>query len=231
MRVVKWGTVAVTVLASVAACSKDAPPPPPPPQPTATAVVVPEPPAPEPVPEPVASATTDGPEVAPKPPRPSGRPAILMGPTKEIASTFGLTPGAVLKLKGKDGNITLKFAEFSLKRPANINWKVVTKRIKTKGMAVGGMIARIDMTRTDKPGARQFFAGERKFELRWPLGKESSVNLAIGTQDASTIQWRVVAPTKVETGFKEAYFELDDLGPVQYFHATLSEPTAAPDGG
>ncbi len=155
-----------------------------------------------------------------------------MGPSKSIASTFGITPGAVLKLKGKGGTITLKLPEYALQSPANLVWKVLKKRVKTKGTVVGSVVE-LNMTRAGSTGMHRFEAGEGKFELRWPLGSQSSVNLAIGTApvagdgSAGKMTWQVIAPTKVEAGFKEAYFHVTSLGPMQYYYATTAEPTAA----
>lgn len=224
-----WGA-----LMMLAACSGDKPPPKPQPQPTQQAVV----PAPEPDPEPAGDggagggSAQGGEQAAPQPaPRKSaGRPAVLMGPSESIVSTFGATPASILKLKGKGGSITLKLPEFSLRRPANIVWKLLKKRVKTKGTVVGSLVE-LNMTRAGKPGMHRFNADEGKFELRWPLGNEPSLNLAIGTAEvgadgrAGAISWQVIAPTNVDTGFKEAYFHVTTLGPMQYYYATRAEPT------
>src|SRR5690606_21105421 len=77
-------------------------------------------------------------EQPPDKPQPSGRPAILMGPVQEIKDkTFGSTPGAVLKLAGKSGTITLKIPEFALYTAANVTWRIGKERIKTKHPVLG----------------------------------------------------------------------------------------------
>jgi hypothetical protein len=208
----------------------DPKPPPPPPQPTA---------APEPPPPPPPTADTAEPQPPPPPeqpkgpPPPSGRPAILMGPSEQIASTFGATPGAVLKLKGGTGNITLKIHEFSLDAGYNIEWKVAKTGPKGKAPALGS-IASLRITLGGKELPTKVTSKGNPFELRWPLGDKDTINLAIGeaTMDATTGEskptWTVVAPKSVDTGLKEAYFDLSTLGPITYYYATTAAADAPP---
>ena len=61
-----------------------------------------------------------------------------------------------------------------------------------------------------------------------------TLNLAIGTvstdkggNEEGKPTWTVIAPARVESGFKEAYFNLKAIGPVMYIHATTADPSEA----
>jgi hypothetical protein len=224
-------------LVFLVACGPDKPPPQPQPQPTATPEPQPAPepePTPEPEPDDAEGAGGAAAEAA-KPvekPKPSGRPAILVGPSAKIASTFGATPGSVLKLKstGK-GPISLKLPEFALSTGYNIEFKTLGAN-PPKHAGLIGDVARIQLNRGDKLMAEAANTKGDDFELRWPLYDKLSVNLAVGTtstddQGAETakINWTVIAPKTVDEGSGEAYFHLTVLGPVTYFHATSAAPT------
>lgn len=225
------------VLGLVVACGPDAPPPQTQPQPTAVPEAVPEP---EPAPEPEAGAGgAEGAggaagEPTVEKPKPSGRPAILMGPSEKIASTFGATPGSVLKLKSSGkGPITLKIPEFALTAGFNIEFKTLKSNPPRKGPVIGDA-ARIQLNRGDRVRPENVTSHGDPFEIRWPLYDKLSVNLSIGTAavddqggESGKVEWRIIAPKSVDTGFGEAVFELTDLGPVTYFHATSAPPTEA----
>jgi hypothetical protein len=183
----------------------------------------------------------DKPEAKPaEPPKPppievkpsSGRPAILMGPSTSISSTFGATPGSILKLKVDGGTLTLKIPEDALDAGYNIDFKVEDKGLK-KGPVVGN-IAMLKLRRGDKMSATQVTTRGPDYEVSVPLGGKDSVNLAVGAvatddQGAETGKptWTIFAPTRIEAGFGEAYFTLKTIGPVMYLHATTAAPTAA----
>jgi hypothetical protein len=174
------------------------------------------------------------PKEAPKPApvikKSSGRPMIQMGPSAEIKSTFGATPGSLLKLKAAGGNITLKIPEFSLDAGYNIEFTIDTKT-KVKGTAVGS-IAKLKLTPGDKMRARAVPTRKDNYEVRLPLHDHASVNLAVGSvsTDKQGVEqgsptWKVYAPTKVETAFKEAHFSIAEIGPVMWLYATTAEVT------
>jgi len=189
----------------------------------------------------------DDDEEAKPPPKPattvrpsSGRPMIQMGPSATIESTFGVSPGAILKLKAEGGAITLKIPEGALDTGYNLSFKLDKKGQVKKG-GVLGSIAYLKLTPGDKLRARAVPTRGDKYELRVPLNGKASVNLAVGAveTDKEGVEtgkptWKVYAPDRIEEGFGEAYFMVPEIGPVMYIHATTAEATepvpAAPGG-
>lgn len=173
------------------------------------------------------------PEVKPS----SGRPMIQMGPKAIIESTFGATPGAVLKLAGEGGNFTLRIPEYALSRGYNITWKIDKKGQVKKGSVVGS-IAYLKLTPGDKLEARADTAADKPFQIHVPLNGRASLNLAVGSvktddqgNETGKPIWKVYPPTRIEEGFGEAHFELPEIGPVMYIHATTADTTEAlPEG-
>jgi hypothetical protein len=161
---------------------------------------------------------------------------IQMGPKAAIESTFGATPGAVLKLKGEGGNMTLRIPEYALDRGYNLVWKIDKGKVK-KG-AVVGSVAYLKLMPGDKLKARADRAADKPFQIRVPLGSGGSVNLAVGVMETDdqgnekgNPTWKVYPPSHVEEAFKEVHFELPAIGPVMYIHATTDEATeSAPEG-
>ena len=210
------------------------------PQPEPTPVVAPQPDNPGTGGGPTAEPTGEGGgktgEEATGKPKPSGRPAILMGPSKKIASTFGATPGAVLKLGASNGTITWKIPEFSLGAGYNIEFSIAeAKAIKKKGAAIGD-VAILKMSSGDKAAAIKVDTRGDDFELRWPLGTQPSVNLAVGEantddqgEEVKGVNWKIIAPKSVDTSLKEASFSLKEVGPIMYLHATAAAPTEGGD--
>jgi hypothetical protein len=166
-------------------------------------------------------------------PKPSGRPMILITPRTEIKSTFGSTPGAVLKLKADVGEVTLTLPEWALPGTGtNIVFKVMKDKVKSKHPHLGGM-AMLETIPADTETPRAVTTKAKDFELRWPTGGKETINLAVGTAPSAEsgpgdVSWTIIAPKSVDTSFKEAYFYLSSIGPVQYLHATSAAPTAAP---
>ena len=214
------------------ACGGDQKQPQPQPEPTAAPVVEPQPDKPAPTAEPTGEGGGKTGEEPTSKPKPSGRPAILMGPSKKIASTFGQTPGAVLKLSASNGTITWKIPEFSLGAGLNIEFSIAeAKAIKKKGAAIGD-VAILKLSSGDKPAAVKVETRGDDFELRWPIGTQPSVNLAIGEansddqgEEVKGITWKIIAPKNVDASFKEAFFYLKEVGPIMYLHATSAAPT------
>lgn len=160
-----------------------------------------------------------------------------MGPSKEISSTFGSSPGSVLKLKGEGGTITLKIPEFALYAGTNIIWKIESGRVgKSKGPALGS-IASIETVIGGRKRPQVIKSDGPPFELRWPTGGKDTINLAVGVRDLDTVgnpgkvkTWTIYAPKSVDTSFKEAYFYLTEIGPAAYLHATSAAATAGQGG-
>src|SRR4030095_7445196 len=157
-----------------------------------------------------------------------------MGPTKKIESTFGATPGAVLKLAAANGTITWKIPEFAFNTGYNILFQIAEgKAIKKKGVAIGE-VAFLKITQGDNLEAANVESRGDKYELRWPIGNQESVNLAVGegkTDDQGNelkeVSWKIIAPKSVDTSFHEASFYLKEVGPIMYLHATTAAPTEA----
>ncbi len=226
-------TITALSLAFVA-CGGEQPQPQPQPQPTAE-------PAPEPEPAPAeadldAGKTGQGGEQAapdvPDTPKPSGRPAILMGPSKKISAPFGLTPGAVLKLKAANGVITFKIPEYAFFTGTNVTWSVETGHHgKSKGPVVGS-VAFLETMLEGKKKPEAITSRGAPFEFRWPTGGKDTINLAVGTRvidsggnPGKVSEWKIYPPKSVDTGFKEAYFYLPEIGPAAYLHATTAKAT------
>jgi hypothetical protein len=190
----------------------------------------------EPDPPPAAEGASPPTEPPSKPKKPpSGRPNILMGPQDVIESTFGSTPGAVLKLKAVGGNITLKIPEFSLPGGTNIVWKIAKGATVRSKLPVVGSLVLLKSTPAGKLEGRKIESDGDPFELRLPTGGKESVNLALGEvtanpdTSAETVSWTVIGPKRVDAGLKEATFELGYLAHA-YMHATTAAPGAPKEG-
>ncbi|MBM4373719.1 MAG: hypothetical protein FJ095_01450 [Deltaproteobacteria bacterium] len=164
---------------------------------------------------------------------PSGRPAIQVGPSKKIASTFGATPGSVLKLKTSGGELVLKLQEYSLRVGANLVFEVGGPKVMRGKANVIGDIVHLSAQVGDSTRMSFLDAYSAPFVVLVPSKK--SVNLAIGEleldeagQETKKVKdWRVVAPLRFDAGLSQVVFELDRIGP-SVMHATAAEPTAAP---
>jgi hypothetical protein len=156
-----------------------------------------------------------------------------MGPSKKIASTFGATPGSVLKLKTAGGEFVLKLQEYSLRVGANLVFEVGAPRVMRGKANVIGDIVHLSLQVGDSSRMSFVDAYSAPFIVLVPSKK--SVNLAIGEleldeagQETPKVkEWRVVAPLRFDAGLAQAVFELDRIGP-SVMHATAAEPTAAP---
>ncbi|MCC6524362.1 MAG: hypothetical protein IT373_17010 [Polyangiaceae bacterium] len=196
------------------------------PAPTAT-------PAPLPPPTVTASAEPEpsaaqSASAAPTQPKPSGRPSIMMTGDKEISSTFGSSPGAVLSLHGADGDATLKIPEYALRGAINL-----VMRFENAGKGFGTTLGRIvSITPQDAEAATPTPTSAESagppFELRLPTYGKDTVNLAVGMiadeGGKQKITWTVYAPKSVDATKKLAYFEITKLAP-SYVHVTTSPPT------
>lgn len=167
------------------------------------------------------------------PPPPSGRPAIQMGPSKKIASTFGATPASVLKLKTSAGDFVLKLQEYSLRNGANLVFEVGAPRVmRGKANVIGDIV---HLTAQVGDSTRMSFLDAYSAPFVVTIPSKKSVNLAIGEleldeggQETTKVkEWRIVAPVRFDAGLSQAVFELDRIGP-SVMHATAAEPTAAP---
>jgi len=228
-------TIGALSLAFVA-CGGEQPQPQPQPQPTAEPAPEPEPEPPPPAADAGAGETGQGGAgAAPETPTarpPSGRPAILMGPTKEIKSTFGLTPGAVLKLKAANGTITFKIPEYALFHGTNITWRVEAGHHgKSQGPVVGS-VAFLETILESKKKPEVIDSRGAPYEFRWPTGGKDTINLAVGTMEiggggvpGKVKEWKIYPPKNVDKGFKEAYFFVPTIGPAMYLHATTAKAT------
>ena len=153
-----------------------------------------------------------------------------MGPLKSISTTFGTTPGAVLKLSAKGGTITLKIPEGALYAGTNIIFKVAGGKAKKKPKVLGTVVY-LEPILGGKRWSKGIKSDGPAFEFRMPLVGKDSVNLAVGAFEITSdgtggeVTWTVHAPTRVEWGFGEAYFHLPSIHP-SYIYATTDEPTA-----
>ncbi len=159
----------------------------------------------------------------------SGRPMVLIGPSKSISETFGATPGSVLKLAAAGGNIVLRIPEFALNAGYNIEFKTSGSGVKPKGTPVGSVVS-LTIVLGGKSKPKAVPTGGPDYEIVLPLQGKESLNLAVATvdpDDTNKVEWVVYAPKRVDTGLGEAHFALKTLGPIMYLHGTLAEPTGA----
>ncbi len=229
---IKTGWTITALCLAFGACGGEQPQPQPQPQPTAEPA-----PDPEPAPPPADGGTSGqgGGQAAvsvPDKPKPSDRPTIMMGPSKEISTTFGSTPGAVLKLKGAGGTITLKIPEFALFMGTNVTWRIEAGHHgKSKGPVVGS-VAFLETMLEGKKKPEAIPSRGPAYEFRWPTGGKDTINLAVGVRaidsggnPGKVSEWKIYPPKSVDTGFKEAYFYLTEIGPAAYLHATTAPAT------
>jgi hypothetical protein len=195
---------------------------------TAKATAAPPPVEPAPTAAPTATATaTATAAAAPSTPTPSGRPWSSFTNAEKIASTFGSSPPAKLEL-GKEGAV-LRIPEFALRDPVNLTFELV-KKLDAGRKAKGGQGASYHLLGQRPPAEEAAtVTTESPLELRLPLGKLTTANLAIGEamkddKGRPGIKWTVIAPKKTEGGL--AYFDLST-----FTDATLqltSDPPSAP---
>lgn len=194
-----------------------------------TAIPAPEPSA-EPMPEPKASVEAISEPKKPPPPT-SGRPMSMYGPSKKIASTFGSTPGAILKLKTAQGDLTLKIGEGSLKGAHNITFEVPGK---TRGKPpVLGDTVHLAIQEGDDTKMSEIDSSGPPFTVIVPSKKK--VNLAVcmlvlneaGQETDKVKDCVVYPPLRVDDGLGQVVFELTHLGP-SVMYATLGDATVKP---
>ncbi len=234
MSCLAWWSLVGAFGVAVAGCGADQPIAQPPVAPPPTAAPAPEP---EPEPEPAAEGGAGGgggaggaaaqpaAEVPDRPPS-SGRPMILMSNPKEISSTFGSTPGAVLRLEVGKEPVVLKIPEWALPGGHNITWKVNDKPTKNRYPVVG-KVCHLAIAVAGNLNASKVETRSGDFELRFPTLNRKTVNLAIGEIDLGDerrVTWTVIPPKSVDESFGVAYFYVHYLMPA-FFHATTAEPT------
>jgi len=154
---------------------------------------------------------------------------IIEGPKAEISATFGVTPGAILKLSTSKEPATLVFPELALPGPYNVTWRI-ERRGKFTKPKIGKVCSLLLQIPEGKPDPQIVESRGKPFEIRWPTGGKDTINLAIGEisqgkRHQQKVTWTVVAPRHVDKGFGVAYFDLTRLSHA-YFHATTKKPTA-----
>ncbi len=215
----------------LAACSGDQPVVKPQPQPTAGPTA-----APTVEPESTATAETTAqpaPTVAPTadPPRKS-RPASIFSSKKGISSTFGTTPGAVLKLTVSGNTVAkLKIREYVLPGGTNITFEFA-RGVRLKKARALGKVIHMSSQIAGRQRFKKIASEGPAFELYLSLHGKDSVNLAVGElelgpkggETKKVSKWLIYPPTRVDKGLDEAFFELKEIGP-SYLYATTAEPT------
>jgi hypothetical protein len=159
-------------------------------------------------------------------PPPSGRPPMVESKPESITGMFGATPAAKLELT-KEGAF-LRIPEYALGDGVTITFQIEKKPKKAKG-GVGTEYRLIGL----KPPSDQPVSVSTRgpaFSITMIVPKGGSTNLAIGepsTDDKGkeTINWKVVAATKVEA--EKATFELTEFK-AAYLQITSEGPTSPP---
>jgi hypothetical protein len=155
------------------------------------------------------SEPTAAPTAAPSTPPSSGRPPLLFSHSEKIANTFGASPAAKLEL-GSEGAV-MRIPEYALRDTVNVVFALDKKpALNRKKKGGEGALYRLTGQRPPAEEAATV-ATDMAFELKLPVGKLTSPNLAVGEpkkddKGRDTIGWTIVAPKKVEGGF--AYFDL-----------------------
>jgi len=185
------------------------------------------PPSAEPTPKAEASASAAA-SSAPAPTAQSGgggRPPVLKMDPNEITDTFGVSPGAKLEL-GTEGDLAiLRIPENAFATGVNVTFK-----IDPKGKVAGALIGKIyHLTSMIPPSGtpEKVVTAGLPFQLQLPAGNKKDANLAIGEIGPGKINWKVIAPTKIDDVSGTAFFELTELGD-QYLHVTTRAVTAPP---
>lgn len=179
------------------------------PQPTATPTVEP-------------TATVEAPPASTLPP-PSGRPPVTFEKPDKVTNSFGATPAA--KLITTAEKAYFRIPEYALNESYLITF-MIDKKVVKKAKGGVGSVYRVQ---AQVPPAEQFstvVSRGPKFVVALPTAKVASPNLAVGetkTDDKGkeTIEWKVIAPTKVEDGL--ALFEID-----QFTNSILQITSEAP---
>ena len=164
----------------------------------------------------------------------SGRPAVTQESSSgKICSTFGSTPGSVLKLNVKEAKVpaVLDLPEWSLPGGYNICWQAGKATPKKPVGPVFQLV--VTEAREGEPHPERVQTNGAPFLFRFPLYGKKTVNLAVGDiavneeTGKETVTWTVYAPTKVEEGLGEAIFEMPTIF-TSYVVATTAEPGAEP---
>jgi hypothetical protein len=191
---------------------------------TATAAPLPPPTAePTPTAAPTASASA-APTAAPDPNADSRPPVLKMDPT-EITDTFGVSPGAKLELGPEGEKAILRIPENAFSTGVNVTFK-----LDPKAKAAGGLVGKIyHLTSMVPPSGtpEKVATAGRPFQLQLPAGNKKDANLAIGEAGGAKINWKIIAPLKIDDVSGTAFFELTELGDL-YLHVTTRPVTAAP---
>jgi hypothetical protein len=181
-----------------------------------------------------APAVSGEPSASPSSRPSSGRPAVTQESSSgKICSTFGSTPGSVLKLNIKEAKVpaVLEISEWSLPNGYNICWQTGKATPKKPVGPVFQLV--VTEAREGEPHPERVDTNGAPFKFRMPLYGKKTVNLAIGDiavneeTGKETVTWTVYAPTKVEEGLGEAVFELPSIF-TAYVVATTAEPGAEP---
>jgi hypothetical protein len=192
---------------------------------TAKPAELPPPAEPTPTAAPTATAAASAAPTAPAAAQnEDSRPPVLKMDPKEISDTFGVSPGAKLELGPDDEKAVLRIPENSFTTGVNVTFK-----IDPKAKAAGGLIGKIyKLTSMVPPSGtpEKVSTAGRPFVLQLPAGNKKDANLAIGEVTPAKINWRVIAPVKIDDATNIATFELTELGDL-YIHVT-SRPVTAP---
>lgn len=194
---------------------------------TATAAPLP-PSTAEPAPTAEASASPSASAAAKEPPvlssLPGGcsRPPIVKSDEKEITDTFGSSPCGKLELGTGNDLAVLRIPENAFSTGVNVTFKIDTK---AKGVGVQiGKIYHLSSIIPPSGTPEKVTSAGPPFVLQLPAGNKKDANLAIGEITPAKINWKVIAPVKIDDVAGIATYEITELGDL-YIHVTTKAVT------
>lgn len=190
---------------------------------TAKPAALPPPVEPTPTAAPTATAAASAAPAAPQ--NEDSRPPVLKMDATEVTDTFGVSPGAKLEIGPEGEKAVFRIPENAFTTGVNVTFK-----IDPKAKAAGGLVGKIyKLTSMIPPSGtpEKVATAGRPFLLQLPAGSKKDANLAIGEVTPAKINWRVIAPVKIDDAMNIATFELTELGEF-YVHVTTRPVTAPP---
>jgi hypothetical protein len=224
-----WIPAALSLGAVLFACGE----PPPPASPdegelplkasTAKPADLPPPAEPTPTAAPTATAAASAAPAAPQ--NEDSRPPVLKMDLTEVSDTFGVSPGAKLEVGPEGDKAVFRIPENAFTTGVNVTFKIDPKA-KAGGGQVGKIYKLTSMVPPSGTPEKVATAG-RPFLLQLPAGNKKDANLAVGEVGPAKINWRVIAPVKIDDATNTATFELTEIGDL-YVHVTTRPVTAPP---
>lgn len=156
---------------------------------------------------------------------PSGRPPLTFSKPDKVTETVGASPITTFVLDSEKARF--KVPEWALEEGILLTF-LVDKKAPKKAKGGAGSVFRLQAQIPPAESFSPVSSAGPKFELKLPTAKVGSPNLAIGTakkddKGKDIVEWKVVAPTKVEGDF--AIFEISEFND-SLLQITSESPTS-----